>query len=79
MKAIKRRARVTRGARRFQYMDDVRSAAMMTMPELLESAILAVKEGAPGATDELVHGLKEFMYEPVLEQLKNEPDVERRS
>ena len=60
-------------------MDDVRSAAMMTMPELLESAILAVKGAVPGATDELVHQLKEFMYGPVLEQLKNEPDVETLS
>uniref|UniRef100_A0A7S0J6U6 TOG domain-containing protein n=1 Tax=Calcidiscus leptoporus TaxID=127549 RepID=A0A7S0J6U6_9EUKA len=64
---------------KFQYMDDVRTAAMMTMPVLLESAILAVNAAVPGATEQLVHELKEFMFEPVLEQLKNEPDVETLS
>uniref|UniRef100_A0A7S0LEM7 TOG domain-containing protein n=1 Tax=Coccolithus braarudii TaxID=221442 RepID=A0A7S0LEM7_9EUKA len=64
---------------KFQYMDDVRTAAMMTMPELLDSAILAVQKAVPGATDELVHQLKDFMFEPVLTQLGAEPDVETLS
>jgi len=61
---------------KFQYMDDVRTAAMMTMPELLDSAIRAAKASMAGATPELVAQLKDFIYPYVLEQLKAEPDVE---
>ena len=61
---------------KFHYMDDVRTASMMAMPELLASAVLAVQEQAPGATPELVQQLKDFMFEPIMEQLKREPDVE---
>jgi hypothetical protein len=61
---------------KFQYMDDVRTASMMAMPELLQSAILALKAAKPGATPEFVQQLKEFMIVPIIEQLKTEPDVE---
>ena len=61
---------------KFHYMDDVRTASMMAMPELLGSAVLAVQEQAAGATPELVQQLKDFMFEPIMEQLKRERDVE---
>ena len=61
---------------RFQYMDDVRSGAMSAMPELLNCSIKATQAGLAGATVELVAQLKDFMFEPILEQLKGEPDTE---
>jgi len=61
---------------KFQYMDEVRTAAMMAMPELLDSCILALAKGASGASAALVSQLLCFMLEPILEQLKAEPDVE---
>ena len=61
---------------RFQYMDDVRSGAMSAMPELLKCSIKAVPAGMPGASLELVTQLRDFMFEPIIEQLKNEPDTE---
>lgn len=64
---------------KFQYMDDVRTAVMMCMPELLGSCILANTKGAAGATPELISQLMAFMLEPIFEQLKAEPDVETLS
>ena len=61
---------------RFQYMDDVRTNAMMAMPELLGSTIKAVKAGSPGATPQMANQLLQAMFEPIMEQLKNEPDTE---
>jgi len=61
---------------RFQYMDDVRTGAMAAMPELLNCAVKACQKGVAGATLELVTQLKDFMFAPVLEQLRNEPDTE---
>ena len=61
---------------RFQYMDDVRSGAMSAMPELLSCSIKAAEAGMAGAGVELVAQLKDFMLEPILTQLKNEPDTE---
>lgn len=64
---------------RFQYMDDVRAAAIGAMPELLNCAILAAQKGVPGASAELIAQLKDFMLEPILQQLKTEPDTETLS
>ena len=61
---------------RFQYMDDVRAGAMSAMPELLNCAIEAANKNIPGASIQLVTELKQFMFEPILEQLKSEPDTE---
>ena len=66
---------------KFQYMDDVRTAAMMAMPELLNSCIGAHNKGLPspkaGVTiPQLVGHLKDVMLETILEQLKSEPDIE---
>ncbi|KAL1510219.1 hypothetical protein AB1Y20_006547 [Prymnesium parvum] len=61
---------------KFQYMDEVRTASMCAMPELLQSTILAMQAGLPGATPQLVLQLKDFMLEPILAQLKAEPDTE---
>ena len=60
---------------KFQYMDDVRTGAMSAMPELLNCAIAGIEKGVPGA-DTLAAQLKDAMIEPILEQLKNEPDTE---
>ena len=69
---------------KFQYMDDVRTAAMMAMPELLNSCIGAHNKGLPspkaGVTiPQLVGHLKDVMLETILEQLKSEPDIETLS
>lgn len=48
---------------------------MSAMPELLASAVEAHKKGIEGAAP-LAAQLKDFMFEPVMEQLKNEPDTE---
>jgi len=65
---------------KFQYMDEVRTASMVAMPELLQSAIMAMEAGPqPGQTVDpatLVAQLKDFMFTPILEQLKAEPDTE---
>jgi len=61
---------------KFQYMDEVRTASMGAMPELLNSCILGIGAGMQGATAELVAGLKDFMLTHVLAQLKVEPDTE---
>jgi len=50
-------------------MDDVRTAAMMAMPELLDSCIIALAKGTAGATPELVAQLLSFMLEPIFEQV----------
>eukprot|EP00967_Tisochrysis_lutea_P141406 scaffold259758_cov33-Tisochrysis_lutea.AAC.3 len=60
-------------------MDDVRTAAMMAMPELLDSCIIALNKGTAGATADLVSQLLNFMLEPIFDQLKAEPDVETLS
>ena len=60
----------------FQYMDDVRTAAMQAMPDLLHSAILAQQAGAPGASEAFTAELKDFMYGPILQQLRKEPDTD---
>jgi len=64
---------------KFPYMDDVRTAAMLAMPELLDSCIIALNKGTAGATAELVSQLLIFMLDPIFEQLKAEPDVETLS
>jgi hypothetical protein len=64
---------------KFAYMDDVRTAAMLAMPELLDSCIIALSKGTAGATPELVTQLLVFMLDPIFEQLKAEPDVETLS
>eukprot|EP00966_Prymnesium_polylepis_P281546 6505443-Prymnesium_polylepis.1 len=46
---------------KFQYMDEVRTASMCAMPELLQSVILATNAGQPGASPQLVAQLKDFM------------------
>lgn len=61
---------------KFRYMDDVRTASMMAMPELLQSAVLGLQESQPGASQTLVFDLKNFMFAPIMEQLRVEPDVE---
>ena len=60
---------------RYGYMEDVRAGAMSAMPELLNCTIKASQGGIAGAT-KLVTQLKDFMLEPILEQLKAEPDTE---
>ena len=55
---------------KFQYMDDVRTAAMMAMPELLQASVLALKTGVPEASEAFVHQLKEFMYTPMVDQAR---------
>jgi len=61
---------------KFHYMDDVRTASMMAMPELLQSAVIALQEGEPGASVVLIQQLKDFMFAPIMQQLEKEPDVE---
>ena len=61
---------------KFHYMDDVRTASMMAMPELLQSAVIALQEGEPGASVQLIQQLKDFMFAPIMQQLEKEPDVE---
>jgi len=61
---------------KFQYMDEVRTASMCAMPELLQSVILATNAGQPGASPQLVAQLKDFMLPAIVEQLKAEPDTE---
>ena len=61
---------------RFQYMDDVRSGAMAAMPELLNCTIRASALCVQGADMHLVTQLKDFMFQPIVEQLKTEPDTE---
>jgi len=63
----------------FQYMDDVRTAACQALPDLLDAAILASQKGNPVATPMYIAELKAFMYKPILEQLKKEPDTETLS
>ena len=58
---------------KFQYMDDVRTAAMMAMPELLQASVLALKTGVPEASEAFVHQLKEFMYTPMVDQARITP------
>ena len=58
---------------KFQYMDDVRTAAMMAMPELLQASVLALKTGVPEASEAFVHQLKEFMYTPMVDQARTAP------
>lgn len=61
---------------KFQCMDEVRTASMAAMPELLNSAILAMNSGAAPQGEALISGLKDFMLGPILEQFKVEPDTE---
>ena len=61
---------------RFQYMDDVRTAAMVAIPVLVSSSILAVEAGVPNATAEFVTQIVHFIFEPVVTQLETEPDVD---
>lgn len=60
----------------FQYMDDVRSGAMSAMPELLRCCKATQARLAGAASETLVMQLKDFTFEPVLEQLRTEPDTE---
>jgi HEAT repeat protein len=60
----------------FQYMDEVRVNACHAMPDLLDSAILALQKGAPSATPDVVHQLKGYLYKAVIDQLHKEPDTE---
>ena len=48
----------------------MRTASASAMPELLQSTILAMKAGLPGATPQLTSQLKDFMLEPLLAKLK---------
>ena len=57
-------------------MDDVRTAAASAMPDLLNSTLLAHKASNPQASDAFVGQLKDFIYQPLLEQLRKEPDTE---
>uniref|UniRef100_A0A7S3C1U5 TOG domain-containing protein n=1 Tax=Haptolina ericina TaxID=156174 RepID=A0A7S3C1U5_9EUKA len=61
---------------KFQCMDEVRTASMATMPELLQSATLAMQSGAAPQGEQLIVQLKDFMLNPILEQFKGEPDTE---
>ena len=61
---------------KFQYLDDVRTASMSAMPELLGATTSALKNGVQGASPEIVMRLKDVMVVPILEQLASEPDVE---
>ena len=47
----------------------VRIASMMAMPELLSCAIEALKKGYPNASSQLVASLKDFMFDPIAEQV----------
>ena len=64
---------------KFQYLDDVRLAAMGAMPELLGSAIGALSAGMPGASADIIVQLKSAITMTTLEQLKLEQDAETLS
>jgi len=63
---------------RFYYHDGVRSAAISTMPHLLNSAVkyFRTQGAAKGADTMYVRGLFNYMYPTLIEALKEEIDME---
>lgn len=60
---------------KFYFHEDVRIAAVQSLPELLRSAVLAVEVGLP-SDPTLPSQLLDFVWNPLLEALQKEPDVE---
>lgn len=54
---------------RFYFHEEVRSAAMSILPELLRSAKLASEKGVPGANAQVVKQLLDFVWQPLMEAM----------
>ena len=58
----------------FQYMDDIRIAAAQAMPDILHASIKAREANA--TDDAFLSNLKDYMYAPLLKQIRAEPDTD---
>lgn len=63
---------------RFYFHEDVRTAAVNAMPELLISAVAAVEkqQGSPPPTMAFVQELLAFIWQPLLDSMSKEPEPE---
>ncbi|KAI8476174.1 MAG: armadillo-type protein [Monoraphidium minutum] len=61
---------------KFYFHEDVRRAAVQSVPQLLRSADLACERGAPGASREFVSQLFAYTWEPLVAALKKEPEAD---
>lgn len=61
---------------KFYFHEDVRRAAVQSVPQLLRSAELASETGVPGASKEFVAQLFAYTWEPLVAALKKEPDAD---
>ena len=54
---------------RFYFHEEVRQAAVQSLPELLRSAYLAAKTGKHGATPAVVKQLLDFIWPPLMDAM----------
>lgn len=59
---------------KFYFHEEVRRAAVQSLPQLLHAAQEAVEKGVPGATAAFVSQMLEFMWGPLMAALQKEPD-----
>jgi importin-5 len=62
---------------KFLFHDEVKVAAVHSLPDLLNSARLAAEKGVPGAPDMgWVKGIMDYMWTPLLEVMGKESEPE---
>lgn len=62
---------------KFYFHEEVRQAAVQAVPELLKSVYMAVSEGkANGADMQYVKQMLDYVWQPLIDSMVKEPDVE---
>ncbi|BDA40930.1 Importin-5 [Coccomyxa sp. Obi] len=61
---------------KFYFHEEVRQAAVQSLPDLLRSAFLAAQKGLPGADVNYVRRMVDFIWAPLMEAMAKEPDTE---
>lgn len=62
---------------KFYFHEEVRQAAVQAVPELLKSVYMAVSEGKAGGADmQYVKQMLDYVWQPLIESMVKEPDLE---
>jgi hypothetical protein len=64
---------------KFWFHEDVRRAAVQTMPELLRSAVLSIEKGKGGVDASYVKQLLDYVWPAMMDALGKEPETEIQS
>jgi hypothetical protein len=54
---------------KFYFHEEVRQAAVQSLPDLLRSAFLAAQKGLPGADADYVRRMVDFIWTPLMEAM----------